>query len=234
MAKIKAVIFDIDNTLIDFFKMKELSVEDAIYAMIATGLKKSHDEIWDAIDKIYQKHGIEYQNVFNDVLKQFEGKVDNKKLGAAISAYRKVRVGHIMPYANVIPTLIALTKRGYKLGVISDAPSLQMWIRLCDMGLEHFFDFVIASEDEGELKPSPLPFKRAIEILKLKPEEIIMVGDNMHRDVAGAKNIGMVSVLAKYGQSVKRIVGIEPRNSIENAKPDYEINDVKELLEVLK
>jgi FMN phosphatase YigB (HAD superfamily) len=59
--------------------------------------------------------------------------------------------------------------------VISDAPSLQMWIRLCDMKLEHFFDFVIASEDEGELKPSPLPFKKAIGILKLKPEEIMMV-----------------------------------------------------------
>ena len=234
MAKIKAVIFDIDNTLIDFFKMKELSVEDAIYAMIAAGLKKSHDEIWDAVDKSYQKHGIEYQNVFNDVLKQFEGKVDNKKLGAAISAYRKVRMGHLTPYANVIPTLIELTKRGYKLGVISDAPSLQMWIRLCDMRLEHFFDFVIASEDEGELKPSPLPFKRAIELLKMKPEEIIMVGDNIHRDVAGAKNIGMVSVLAKYGQLDKRMVGVEPHNSIEKAKPDYEIKDIKELLEILK
>jgi putative hydrolase of the HAD superfamily len=139
-----------------------------------------------------------------------------------------------MPYANVIPTLITLTKRGYKLGVISDAPSLQMWIRLCDMGLEHFFDFVIASEDEGELKPSPLPFKKAIQILKMKPEEILMVGDNTHRDVAGAKNIGMISALAKYGQLGKRVVGIQPNTAVEKVKPDYEISDIKELLEILK
>jgi len=234
MAKIKAVIFDIDNTLIDFFKMKELAVEEAIYAMIASGLKKSHDEIWNAIDIVYQKHGVEYQNIFNDVLKQFEGKVDNKKLGAAISAYRRVKTGHIMPYANVIPTLIALTKRGYKLGVISDAPSLQMWIRLCDMGLEHFFDFVIASEEEGALKPSPLPFKKAIEILKMKPDEIMMVGDNTHRDVSGAKNMGMISTLAKYGQLGKRIVGIPSFPANDKVKPDYEIMDIKELLEILR
>lgn len=234
MGKIKAVIFDIDNTLIDFYKMKELSVEDAIYAMIAAGLKKSHDEVWNAIDKIYKEYGVEYQNVFNEVLRQFEGKVDNKKLGAAISAYRKVRTGHLAPYANTVPTLIELLKRGYKLGVISDAPSLQMWIRLCDMKLEHFFDFVIASEDEGELKPSPLPFKKAIGILKLKPEEIMMVGDNIGRDIVGAKNTGMVSVFARYGQLDKRIVGIELRNSSEKIKPDHEIDDIKELLEILK
>lgn len=234
MAKIKAVIFDIDNTLVDFYKMKELAVEEAIYAMIAAGLKKSHDEIWNAIDKSYQKHGIEYQNIFNEVLEQFEGKVDNKKLGAAISAYRRVKTGHILPYANAIPTLIKLIKRGYKLGVISDAPSLQMWIRLCDMGLEHFFDFVIAAEEAGEMKPSPLPFKKAIEILKLEPKEIVMIGDSMYKDIMGAKNIGMVSVLAKYGQLGKKVVGIQPYPKTENVKPDYEINDIKELLEILK
>ena len=234
MAKIKAVIFDIDNTLVDFYKMKELAIEEAIYAMIAAGLKKSHDEIWNAIDKIYRKQGVEYQTIFNDVLKQFDGKVDNKKLGAAISAYRRVKTGHIMPYANVIPTLIELTKRGYKLGVISDAPSLQMWIRLCDMGLEHFFDFVIAAEEEGELKPSPLPFRKAIELLKLKPEEILMIGDSIYKDIAGAKNIGMVSVLAKYGLLGKRVVGIQPYPANDKVKPDYEISDIKELLEILK
>jgi putative hydrolase of the HAD superfamily len=78
MAKIKAVIFDIDNTLIDFYKMKELSVEDAIYAMIAAGLKKSHDEIWNAIDKIYKEYGVEYQNVFNEVLGSSREKLTTK------------------------------------------------------------------------------------------------------------------------------------------------------------
>jgi FMN phosphatase YigB (HAD superfamily) len=68
----------------------------------------------------------------------------------------------------------------------------------------------------------------------MKPNEILMIGDSIHRDIAGAKNIGMISVLAKYGQLGKRVVGIQPYPANDKIKPDYEIGDIKELLEILK
>lgn len=232
---LKAVIFDIDNTLIDFMKFKEFAVEEAIYAMMAAGLNKTRDEIWKVVDTVYKEKGIEYQHVFDDSLMELEGRIDYKKLAAAVSAYRKIKAGYMEPYANVIPTLIQLIKRGYKLGVISDAPKFQMWMRLCEMKLEHFFDFIISSEEVGELKPSPLPFRHALDILKMQPEEVMMIGDNYDRDVYGAKKMGMTAVLAGYGRMEHRITGAEPRAPKHTEiKPDYEIDDIREILDILE
>jgi FMN phosphatase YigB (HAD superfamily) len=72
------------------------------------------------------------------------GRLEDLEAAARILRGRKVKAGHMEPYANVIPTLVELTRRGYKLGVISDAPKLQMWTRLCELKLQFFFEFVIA------------------------------------------------------------------------------------------
>lgn len=230
--KVRAIIFDVDNTLIDFIKFKELAIDEAIYAMIAAGLKKDKDDIWKAIDEVYLEKGVEYQKVFDDVLMKLTGEIDYKILAAAIVAYRKVKAGHMDPYANVIPTLIELIKRGYKLGVISDAPKLQMWTRLCDLNLQDFFEFVVSAEDVGERKPSPLPFEHALNLLRLKPHEVAMIGDDYDRDVEGAKKMGMTAILAKYGRQKRKIAGIDIKESESEAKPDHVIGDISELLDI--
>ncbi|CUS90837.1 hypothetical protein JGI13_01900 [Candidatus Kryptonium thompsonii] len=61
---IKAVIFDLDNTLVDFMTMKKQAIESAINAMIDAGLKISPEEAKQRIDRIYREKGIEYQQVF--------------------------------------------------------------------------------------------------------------------------------------------------------------------------
>jgi len=222
MVKVKAIIFDLDNTLIDFTKMKKEATEAAIEAMIDAGLKIEKKKALRMINRLYEKYGIEYQKVFDKLLWKIVGKVDKKILAAGVVAYRKVKEGYVEPYPNVIPTLIELIRRGYKLGIISDAPAFQAWSRLAGMKLMHFFDFVIAFEETKKRKPNQLPFKLAVKKLKLKPNEIMMVGDDPRRDIAGAKKIGMVTVLAKYGQIFKARV-----------KPDFEINDISELLKIL-
>ncbi len=222
MVKVKAIIFDLDNTLIDFTKMKKEATEAAIEAMIDAGLKIEKKKALRMINRLYEKYGIEYQKVFDKLLWKIVGKVDKKILAAGVVAYRRVKEGYVEPYPNVIPTLIELIRRGYKLGIISDAPAFQAWSRLAGMKLMHFFDFVIAFEETKRRKPNQLPFKLAVKKLKLKPNEIMMVGDDPRRDIAGAKKIGMVTVLAKYGQVFKARV-----------KPDFEINDISELLKIL-
>ena len=222
MVKVKAIIFDLDNTLIDFTRMKKEATEAAIEAMIDAGLKIEKKKALRMINRLYEKYGIEYQKVFDKLLWKIVGKVDKKILAAGVVAYRRVKEGYVEPYPNVIPTLIELIRRGYKLGIISDAPAFQAWSRLAGMKLMHFFDFVIAFEETKRRKPNQLPFKLAVKKLKLKPNEIMMVGDDPRRDIAGAKKIGMVTVLAKYGQVFKARV-----------KPDFEINDISELLKIL-
>ncbi len=227
---IKAIIFDLDNTLINLLKLKQMAVEHAVAAMIDAGLDFSKKEIMDAIDQVYKEKGIEYQHVFDDVLLKLIKKIDYKILSAGVTAYRKVKAAYLDTYPGVIPTLIKLIKRGYKLGIISDAPKLQMWTRLCDIRLQHFFDFVISAEDT-EKKPGELPFKKALDVTGLKPGEIMMVGDSLTRDVVGAKRMGMISVLAKYGEE-QGVVGVD-RVEKADVKPDYVINKFEDLLNLV-
>ena len=73
---IKAVIFDLDNTLLDFMKMKDYAVKAAIAGMIEAGLVIDPDESYDTIIRIYEEEGWENQQVFNDFLNKTIGEVN--------------------------------------------------------------------------------------------------------------------------------------------------------------
>ena len=229
---VKAILFDLDNTLVDLFKLKQMSVEAAVAAMIDAGLKFPRDEVIKIIDEVYKEKGIEYQYVFNDVLKKLINKIDYKVLAAGISAYRKIKKAHLDPYPTVIPTLLKLMKQGYKIGIISDAPNIQIWTRLCDTKLQHFFEFVISAEDT-ERKPHSLPFEKALKILEIEPSEVLMVGDSIERDVVGAKRVGMKTALAKYGEPGIKVVGIEKIEEKSKAEPDYVLEKFEDLLKIV-
>ena len=221
---IRAVLFDLDNTLIDFLRMKKLSCEEAISAMIGTGLKMEREEAMEILFGLYDKYGIEYHEIFQEFLKRTLGRIDWKILSEGIVAYRRIKSSFLEPYPRVVPTLMELRRRGLKLGIVSDAPRLNAWLRIASMGLTEFFDFVITRDDvEGREKPSMLPFRAAIRKLGVESREILFVGDNPERDILGARKAGMITVLAKYGEW--------RRGS--NIKADYEIRDVSELLGLL-
>jgi len=61
---VRAIIFDLDNTLTDFMKMKADAVNAAIDGMIDAGLKLPRDAVQARIDAIYKEQGLEYQQVF--------------------------------------------------------------------------------------------------------------------------------------------------------------------------
>ena len=227
---IKAILFDLDNTLIDFMKMKYFSIDAAIDAMLAHGLKMSRKTVKDGIAKLYNMHGIEHQTVFQEFLERKLGKVDYRLLAAAVSAYRRAKTSELKPYANAIPTLEKLKKK-YRLGIVSDAPRLQAWIRLADLGMTDIFDVVITREDTGVFKPDPKPYQAALKILKLKPEEVLFVGDAPARDIKGAMAIGMKACFARYGFVEANTIGYNAAD--ESVKPDYVIDDISEILKIV-
>jgi HAD superfamily hydrolase (TIGR02253 family) len=220
---IKAVIFDLDNTLVDFMAMKRQAITAAIDAMIDAGLKLTREEVQSRIDAIYKERGMEFQNVFDQLLYDVFQKVDYKILSAGIIAYRKAREAALVPYTHVTMTLIELVKRGIKLAVVSDAPGREAWLRLCYLNFHHIFDHVITFDDTGERKPSPVPFRKALELLSVEPSEAIMVGDWAERDMVGAAQVGMTTVFARYGDTFGTI----------ESNAQYDINDVSELLAVI-
>lgn len=220
---IKAVIFDLDNTLVDFMRMKREAVKAAVAGMVDAGLDLSFKDALDAVMRVYDREGIEYQEVFDHFLTDHYGRINHKVLAAGVVGYRRARDAALVLYPHVTSTLTALVKRGIKLALITDAPPKQAWLRLCQLNLHHLFDAVITSEESGAQKPSPIPFRAALAELGLEPHEAVMVGDWPDRDVKGAKSVGMKSVLARYGD--RKFEG--PSGA------DWEIDDIAELLGIV-
>ena len=221
---IKAIIFDLDNTLLDFVKMKQFAVKAAITAMIEAGLNVDEEKAYKDIFDLYVSKGWENQQVFDDYLNQTVGKVSNKILAAGIVSYRRAREATLLVYPNVNKTLIELIKMGIQLSVVSDAPSREAWMRLYYLNLHHVFDPVLTFDDTGVRKPSPKPFEMALEIMKSTPDEVLMIGDWPERDVVGAKQIGIKTIFARYGDTFGTV----------DSGADWDVNDIYELVDIVK
>ena len=220
---IKAVIFDLDNTLLDFMKMKEYAVKAAIAGMIEAGLDIDNEKSYNTIVSIYEKEGWENQQVFNYFLDKTVGEVNNKYLAAAIVAYRRAREANLLLYPNGNHTLVELMKMGIKLAVVSDAPSREAWMRIYYLNLHHHFDIVLTFDDTNARKPSPIPFQMALKELNTDPNETLMVGDWPERDVAEANNLGIRTIFARYGDSFDTV----------ESGADWDINDVYEIVGIV-
>lgn len=221
---IKSVVFDLDNTLVDFMAMKRQAIDAAINAMRDAGLKLSTDDIRKRIDAIYAERGIEFQNVFDQLLFDEFSKVDYKILCSGVIAYRRAREAALTPYPHVFLTLNELMKLNLKLGVVSDAPTKEAWMRLCYLNFHHIFDAVVTYDDTRERKPSPGPFKEVLRRLDVSPTESLMVGDWAERDVVGAAQVGMKTVFARYGDTFGTLV----------SNANYEVDDIRQVVDIVK
>ncbi len=205
---IQAVLWDLDNTLVDFLRMKRTASDAAARAMIQAGalFPFNSDEAGDILFGEYLQD-IEGDAVFS----QFLTKHHQQKIGlsqhhvdritaAAVNAYLKTKTLHTEPYAGVRRTLIQLSRRGIRMGVVTDAPRLKGYQRLDAAGLVDFFEFVVTFTDSGERKPHEKPFRAAVDLLGIPPASILMVGDWPEKDMAGAKAVGMRTAWASYGK----------------------------------
>ena len=220
---IRAIVFDLDNTLMDFMKMKDLGVQGAVDAMIDAGLPLEREAAHRRIYEIYKVEGIEYQKVFDEFLQMERGRIEPKLLAAAIVGYRRARESALVVYPHTHHTMVELVKRGLKLAVVSVAPRMQAWLRLTYLQLHHVFDAVVTLEDTRMRKPAPEPFKKALELLEVEAGDAIMVGDWAERDVVGAKRIGMLTAFARYGDTFGTV----------HSGADFELGSVRDLLAIV-
>ena len=224
---IKAIVFDLDNTLIDFVKLKRESIEQAVWNMIDAGLEMSSKKAVREIFELYEKYGWEDQKIFQKFLTKNLGKVDWKILASGIVAYRRVRTGYLNSYPHVVSTLLKLNVMGLKLAVLSDAPRLKAYVRLASLKITNYFDVIVTLDDTGKTKPDKKPFLKVINKLSFDPKDILMVGDWLDRDIKGGIEVGMKTCHAKYGV-VKNTL------SKRSIKAEYSINDVSKLIEIIE
>ncbi|HHW56181.1 MAG TPA: pyrophosphatase PpaX [Clostridia bacterium] len=208
---IKTVLFDLDGTIID-----------------------TNDLIIESFKYTIQKHLgyiIKPEDVtpyFGEPLPLTLQRFSHDKWELMIDTYRQYNEFNHDKYTkireDVRETLKFMYKNGIKLGIVtSKRKELAIrGLRLFD--LEKYFKVIVALEDTEKHKPDPEPILKALELLDSMKEETLMVGDSPY-DILCASNAGVKSIAVKWT--------IIPFYLLEEAKPDYIIDDMLQILEII-
>ena len=149
------------------------------------------------------------------------------------SEVREVPCGVVLR-ADCIPgakeTMLALYEQGFTIAMVADGLTESFHNTMTQNGLEHIFAAKSISEENGVEKPDWLMFQKALERLGLTErdkERIVMVGNNLKRDVLGARRFGIRSVLLSWSPRYDMVP------SCEEETPDYVISRPEELPELV-
>jgi FMN phosphatase YigB (HAD superfamily) len=132
------------------------------------------------------------------------------------------------PLPHVHEVLRSLKGR-YKLAVICDTEESGDVVRkvMEKAKILEYFDLVVVSSEVGVTKPNEKIFRVALNNLNLQPDEVVMVGNRISRDIIGGNQLGMKTILIKWNDRYKE----EITNELE--KPDFTIKALAELIPIL-
>jgi putative hydrolase of the HAD superfamily len=220
---VKAILFDLDNTLYDTKTLAQNARLNAVKAMVEAGLTCSVDEGFTKIAEIVAQYGSNYDNHFDRLLEEYGQDANPHIIAAGVVAYHETKKAYLVPFQDTIPTLLELRQRGMKIGVVSNGIPVKQWEKLIRLGVQHFFEAVVICEKDG--KPSPTPLLTACENLEVDKAECLMVGDSIEKDVAAAKAAKIKSI-----QLISKNEDLEEEVEVE---PDFLISKISEILPII-
>jgi putative hydrolase of the HAD superfamily len=233
ISEIKAVLFDLDETLIDSIqghtgaheKVSKLIVEYLEKNRIKIDSEELILQISNLDDTMNKKFVYDRDKWWPDLIHSVAPKISisedlTKKL---TKEYWKSYAINAKPYVDTVSTLKYL-KKNYLLGLISDTdhlPGMKRY-RINIQPFKSLFDLTLVSgEETKETKPSPEPFLYAAKKLGIKVSECIFVGDKPFADIEGAKKALMKTILVyrrDWGYAIEA---------------DYTIKSLNELCDIL-
>lgn len=224
---IKAILFDIDNTLYDSTTLATMARRNSVKSMIDAGLAiKDEEEVYEKLQEIIKSFGSNYPRHYDKLLEHLGLPWSPKIVAAGVVAYEHTKFGYLKPFPGVVPALIEL-EEDFKLGIVSNGIAVKQWEKLVGLGIHHFFDVIVTSEEVGVEKPGREIFLRGSEKLGVKASECIMVGDRIDVDISGAKAAGMKTVWIKRGLNA----GAPPKSK---ERPDHTAESFFELLPLIR
>ena len=127
----------------------------------------------------------------------------------------------LYPHAREV---LDILRERYPLALITDAQSTHARGELHQAGLLGYFHPIIVSGDHGYRKPDRRLFQHALDGVGVPAQNTIYVGNDMHRDIYGARQAGMTTVMYDSDQGTK---------TYPDCTPDYTITDLRDLLNIL-
>jgi HAD superfamily hydrolase (TIGR01662 family) len=248
--KLKGVLFDLDETLIDWthfaqdWREHEVRHLSHVYAFLerkgsppnvplpqlAEVFGKRVMEAWSqARATLRAPHlGKILVEVLSDHNVRFNG--NGITMEACLEAYQWGALPNVTAFPEVPQVLEKLVANGIRIGIVTNAfqPMTLRDIELEQYGLLQYFTHApsrITAADAGYLKPHPYIFQHALKAMEYSADEVVFVGDNAVADVAGAQGVGMKAVWRRRATSPRLISGV--------IVPDAIIDDLNGLLDVL-
>lgn len=231
---IRAVLFDLDETLIDAPRGLEaahkavaericeyLSCEESNVTRV--DIKKNLDEF---SEKMNLRREYDRDSWWPKLLDEagIRGELSQDQKEKISEIYWNTYADNAVPYTDTETVLEYLDERGYKLGLVTDTDEsvVSKRERISRHEFSDLFDtVVIGGEDTSEPKPDSESFKLAARELGVDPNECVMVGDKPFTDIKGANSVGMKSIQ------------VERRDWNSNENPDFTISCLSDLRELL-
>ena len=188
----KAVIFDLDETLVDRTRSIARYMHD---------LYNRHQMPKEGFAAFYQRfveldqygYGVRAE-VFDILIREFNiaATVETWQADFRLNAWVECQC-----FPDTIQVLQTLRQRGYKLGIVTNGSHESQRAKIHAANLATQVDVILVSAEEGIAKPDPAIFLRAAERLQILPAACLFVGDNPAIDIRGAYAAGMQAVWVK-------------------------------------
>ena len=197
MPKIKAIIFDLDDTLYDCTGMLlDGARRRAADAMVEAGLPGSAREAYQMQVDLAEQRGPNYL-VFDEIARRHG--LDRGFVAAALRAYNSEEVGDIELFGDVGPTLERLRLAGYRLFLVTTGLYARQEHKVEALGLRRYFTDVIINDLE---RGTPLEdcYRDLLTRYHLRPTEVAVVGDRVLEELDLGHRLGMTTVQMCHGR----------------------------------
>ena len=232
--RFEAVLFDLDDTLIswahpttsreDFYLPRVEKVH--AYLSDAGYVLPSCPEFWNhlntAITTMWGKAKKTWRitslgRLLGQVFEDLGLETDELDVDQVLRVFDWAPRPGVELFPDTLPVLDTLRRQEYKIGLLTNS-FVPMWMRdeeLRAYGLLEFFDARVSAADVGYLKPHPAIYHDLLERLDLQPEQAVFVGDRPSNDIAGANEVGLISVLISPPYLEREMAGVIPDHTIE-------------------
>jgi len=235
--KLRAVFFDLDNTLCNWSggwdSAREQGLRAAFQVLSARHPKISFSEWHEAFDKATEdvahfweqpiKQGISVGKERSRLVLERLGLEDGELVDPLTEAFYLAVLEQLRLYPDADEVLRALRPR-FTLGIITNGPGDIQRAKVERLELQRRVDHVLISGELGIAKPDPKIFERALELSRVRPGEFLFIGDSLGTDIAGAKGAGV------WAAWINRD-GLPPPE--DNPKADFVLSSLRELFELL-
>jgi pyrophosphatase PpaX len=206
---VRAVLFDVDGTLLDTFDFIYGAFEHAfaVHGVPPLTREQISDLMGGPLEEVYATMAAEF---------------DAKELSETHRTFQSNNLGLARLFPSTVEVLDALKAKGLKIAAVTTRSKRTSVRSLESTGIAHYFDLVISGEDVTRLKPDAEPILKALDHFSIERNCAIMVGDT-HADIEAGKNASVRTVAALYGFGGERLLALNP---------NYVIRDLKELLTI--